>query len=45
MKASFRDFEQKYLGKMFIIFSVDDEITNAEVIKEIQKEIYRLQAL
>jgi hypothetical protein len=43
MKASFRVFEQKYGGKVFIIFSVDDEIKNIEVLKEIEKEIRRLQ--
>jgi hypothetical protein len=43
MKASFREFEQKYGGKVFIIFSIDDEIKNTEVIEEIQKEIERLQ--
>jgi hypothetical protein len=45
MKASFREFEQKYGGKVFIIFSIDDEIKNTEVIEEIQKEIERLQQL
>jgi hypothetical protein len=43
MKASFRDFQRKYGGKVFIIVSVDDEIKNAEVLKEIQAEIRRLQ--
>ncbi len=43
MKASFRDFEQKYGGKVFIIFSIDDEITNMEVLKEIEAEISRLK--
>jgi hypothetical protein len=45
MKASFRTFEQKYGGKVFIIFSVDDEIKNIEVLKEIEKEIARLKKL
>jgi hypothetical protein len=43
MKASFRDFEQKYGGKVFIIFSIDDEIINMEVLKEIEAEISRLR--
>ena len=43
MRASFREFELKYGGKVFIIFSVDDEIKNIEVIEEIEKEIKRLQ--
>ena len=42
MKASFRDFEEKYGGKVFIIFSVDDEIKNQDVLKEIEAEIKRL---
>ena len=42
MKASFREFEQKYGGKVFIIFSVDDEIKNREVLEEIRDEIRRL---
>jgi hypothetical protein len=43
MKASFREFEQKYGGKVFIVFSVDDEITNKEVVQEIEAEIKRLK--
>ena len=42
MKASFREFERKYGGKVFIVFSVDDEIKNKEVIREIRDEIKRL---
>lgn len=45
MKASFREFEQKYGGKVFIIFSVDDEIKNIDVLEEIEKEIARLKKL
>jgi hypothetical protein len=45
MKASFREFEQKYGGKVFIIFSIDDEIKNIEVLEEIKKEIARLKKL
>jgi hypothetical protein len=43
MKASFREFEQKYGGKVFIIFSVDDEIKNKEIIEELRQEIKRLR--
>ncbi|MBI1866664.1 MAG: MjaI family restriction endonuclease [Candidatus Staskawiczbacteria bacterium] len=42
MKKNFIDFEKKYKGKVFIIFSLDGEIGNKEVIKEIQEEINRL---
>ena len=45
MKASFREFERKYGGKVFIIFSVDDEIKNKEGIEEIKVEINRLKKL
>ena len=45
MKASFREFERKYGGKVFVIFSIDDEITNKEVLKEIEAEIERLKKL
>lgn len=45
MKASFREFEKKYGGKVFVIFSIDDEITNKEVFKEIEKEIARLKKI
>ena len=42
MKASFADFEEKFGGKVFVIFSLDGEIANKDVIDEIQKEIARL---
>ena len=43
MRASFRDFEEKYGGKVFVVFSVDDEIKNMDVLEEIKKEISRLK--
>ncbi len=43
MKANFLDFEKKYHGKVFIIFSLDGEIGNKEVIKDIEAEIKRLK--
>lgn len=43
MKASFREFERKYGGKVFIIFSVDDEVKNTEVFDGIEEEIARLK--
>lgn len=43
MKASFADFTEKFGGKVFIVFSLDKEIANKEVIGEIRKEIERLR--
>jgi hypothetical protein len=43
MKASFRDFEAQYGGKVFVVFSIDDEIKNTEVLGAIEKEIARLK--
>ena len=43
MKNNFLDFEKKYQGKVFIIFSLAGEIGNTEVIKEIGMEIKRLK--
>ncbi len=43
MKAGFADFENKFGGKVFIVFSLDGEVGNKEVIAEIEKEIVRLR--
>jgi MjaI restriction endonuclease len=43
MKASFADFTDKYSGKVFIVFSIDDKIKNEEVIEQIANEIKRLK--
>ncbi len=45
MENNFADFEQKYRGRVFIIFSLDGEIANQEVIKDIEVEIKRLKNL
>lgn len=42
MKANFADFEDKFGGAVFIVFSLDGEIGNNEVVDEIRNEIYRL---
>lgn len=42
MRASFEDFTQKFGGKVFVVFSIDDRIKNEEVIGEIANEIVRL---
>ncbi len=47
MSKSFEDFENKYGGKVFVIFSARNgnkkEIINKEIIDEIKKEIERLR--
>ena len=47
MSASFRDFEEKYGGKVFVIFSIrtgdKKVIKNKEIIDEIKAEIERLK--
>lgn len=43
MKTNFLDFEKKYQGKVFIVFSLDGEIENKEIIKDIEAEIKRLK--
>jgi len=47
MSSSFQDFEDKYGGKVFVIFSArtgnKKEIVNKEVIEEIKTEIERLK--
>lgn len=42
MKVSFNEFTEKYGGKVFIIYSVDEKIKNEEIISEIKTEIKRL---
>ena len=44
MKASFSAFEDEFGGKVFIVFSVDGEIANKEIIKSIRKETNRLRS-
>lgn len=42
MRASFQDFEADFGGRVFIVFSLDGEIANTEVIPAIEQEIARL---
>mgnify|MGYP003588828363 CR=1 FL=1 len=42
MKASFDNFKKDLGGNVFIVFSLDGEIANKNIIEEIQKEIERL---
>ncbi len=43
MKASFNNFESDYGGKVFIVYSLDGEIGNKEIIEQISNEILRLK--
>lgn len=43
MQASFESFEKDFGGKVFIVFSIDGEIDNKEVIELIKIEIQRLK--
>lgn len=43
MRASFDEFKKKFGGNVFVVFSIDDKITNEEVIDQIAKEIKRLR--
>ena len=43
MKASFADFTDRFGGKVFVVFSLDKEIANKEVIEEIKIEVERLR--
>lgn len=42
MKASFESFNNDYGGNVFIIFSLDGEVANGQVIEQIRREIIRL---
>ena len=42
MKASFAEFTKKFGGQVFVVFSIDDKISNEEIIKQIAAEIKRL---
>lgn len=42
MRASFDNFNKDFGGKVFIVFSLDGEIVNKQVVDEIKAEIERL---
>jgi hypothetical protein len=42
MRASFQEFEAEYGGKVFLVFSLDGEIANMEILPQISNEIDRL---
>ena len=43
MNASFEDFTEKFGGKVFVVYSEKEKITNTEVVGEIAAEIERLR--
>lgn len=43
MKASFAAFQEDFSGKVFIVFSLDGEIGNPEIVGEIAAEVARLR--
>jgi hypothetical protein len=43
MKYSFDDFEADFGGKVFIVFSLDGEVGNEEVLQQIENEIQKLK--
>lgn len=43
MERSFRDFEEKFGGKVFIVYSIKDKIANNDIYKKIETEIKRLK--
>lgn len=45
MKASFEYFKEQYGGNVFVVFSLDGEIANKDVIGQINNEINRLLEL
>jgi len=44
MKGSFAEFTDDFSGKVLIVFSLDGEIGNPEIVGEIKREIERLSA-
>jgi hypothetical protein len=42
MRASFSEFSQRFGGKVFIVFSLDGEVANTEVVGMIEAEVSRL---
>lgn len=45
MKVSFESFKEQYGGNVFVVFSLDGEIANKDVIGQINNEINRLLEL
>jgi len=45
MSACLKAFEEEFGGKVFVVFSLDGEIANKDVVAEIETEIDRLRGL
>lgn len=45
MQGSFRDFQDRFGGQVFIIYSIDEKIMNKDVYDKIKTEIERLKTL
>lgn len=45
MEQSFMDFENKYGGKVFIVYSTDDKVRNENVYDAIRNEIERIKSM
>lgn len=45
MEESFRTFEERFGGKVFIIFSINDKIVNTDIYNDIEEEINRLKSI
>jgi hypothetical protein len=45
MRACLKAFEEEFGGKVFVVFSLDGEIANRDVVVEIETEINRLRGL
>ena len=43
MRASFDSFKEEYGGNVFIVYSLDGEIANNDILESIKKEIERLK--
>ncbi|MCX6233699.1 MAG: MjaI family restriction endonuclease [Bacteroidetes bacterium] len=45
MQNSFKDFQEKYGGQVFIVYSIDEKIMNMDIFDKIATEIERLSEL
>lgn len=43
MRRSFDDFTERFGGKVFVVFSLDGEISNLELLDQMKEEIERLK--